>query len=343
MKFKLSAMFCGLLLPTILLSGFFTLTPLATGPSHQIVGEEPGGLVSSTIYEQTPTPQLPVLAEEDVEQYLPAVAQFSHPDKRSTIGSPYNAQTLITNSSNYDGYHVELHGRILNIHHFGAYAIDAWADSYVITFDDGSALIQVVYRGSLYQLSNGIKAYVSGMFVADGSVIHADIVSADLPKTPWYKALPPGMVPIGLSVILLGLIAVMLLILPNKKAMSAVLVLVMFGLTGCEIHIENHIKPNGKIITSIQIMETEENVDFFRKIPGLDRYLSSWIARSREEGSLIENWVEGKNEYFYVQNSYSDFQSFMAMPEDQGDEGSDSWVYVKSYPVGDEICYRYLA
>jgi hypothetical protein len=343
LKVKLNALFCGFLLPTFLLSGFFSLAPNSSRLAHQSVGEEPRVSAGSTIYEQTPTPQLPVLAEEDVAQFLPAASQFTHPDKRPTIVSFYNAQTLITNPSNYDGYHVELGGKILNIHRFSEKAIVSWKNGYVITFDDGSALIPVIYRGSLYQLANGINAQISGMFVADGSVIHADMVSADLPKTPWYTGLPPGMLPIGLSAILLGLIAVLLLILPKKIFISVILLWVMLGLSGCEIHIENHIKPNGRITTSIQIVETEENIDFFRKIPGLDRYLSSWIARSREEGSLVENWVEEKNEFFYIQNSYLDFQSFMAMPEDQFEEDSHSWVYVNAYPVGDEICYRYLA
>jgi len=179
--------------------------------------------------------------------------------------------------------------------------------------------------------------------VADGEVIQADVVHAIHPETPWYKILPQELLFSGIAVILLGLIALILLIATNKTGSIIIAIFILFGLSSCEIHIENHIKANGKITTSIQIMETTENVDFFRKIPGLDRYLSSYIAQSREEGSLVENWVEEDNEYFYFQQTYENISSFLDGDDIQEESTSQSWVYLKSFTVGDEICYRYLA
>jgi hypothetical protein len=291
----------------------------------------------------TPTPQLPNLPIDDIDRFIPSASQFSDPKKRPAIDHPYNAQLLLENPNIYDGYHVELKGKILKIQRLEDFPVEKWNEGIVITIDDGSALFPVLYRGSLYRLENGTKANIIGIFVADGGVIQADIVHAIHPETPWYKILPQELLFSGITVILLGLIAVILLIGTKRTVSIIIAIFILFGLSACEIHIENHIKANGKITTSVQIMESTENIDFFRKIPGLDRYLSSYIAQSREEGSLVENWVEEDNEYFYFQQTYQNISSFLDGDDIQEESTSQSWVYLKSYTVGDEICYRYLA
>ena len=344
MNFRRKSQYIGFVLILLtFFSGLIAIKNVSAAVGHPPIIEHPQLSTPNEFLVSTPTPEFPVVPDDDVEKFLPAASQFTDPQKRPNIDDQYNAQSFLDNPSNYDGYQVELQGKILKIQRFEGSIAENWNDDFVITIDDGSALISVLYRGSLYKLENGSKVNVSGMFVAEGAVIHADVLYPVIQGTPWIKTLPQGLLPFGIAVIVLGITALLLLVFTKKTVSVLILLLVLLSLSACEIHIENLIKPNGSITTSIQIMEAAENVDFIRKIPGLDRYISSWIAGSRNDGSLIENWVEGEDEYFYIQQNYVDIDSLIQNDGSEEETESQTWVYVKSFSVGNESCYRYLA
>lgn len=291
----------------------------------------------------TPSPQIPVLTREEAGTFIPVASHFSDPINRPVPEQEVSIQTILKNPASFNGYHVELRGKILKIQSLSAIDLKGWKDGCVFTFDDGSASIPVLYRGSLYKLENGVKANVSGVFVADGRGIHADLVYADIQSTPWYKTLPDNFFTFGIVVITLAIIALVLLLIPGKKQNLLLLVVMIFFLSACEFQIEHIVKPDGSVSASVQIVESAENVDFLRKLPGLDRYISTWIAQNRELGLSVENWVEGEREHFYIQQDHPDIKTFLENEIDDEQEAERSWVYVRSYSMEDETCYRYMA
>lgn len=290
----------------------------------------------------TPEPQIPVIPREEAEAFIPVMSQTSDPRSRPVLDQQYNVQALLQTPEVYDGYQIQLQGKILRIQSLSSIRLSGWKDGFVLTFNDGTASIPVLYRGSLYQLENGTNLNLSGVFVADGMAIYADYLQPEVQPQAAWLGLPQGMLVIAISLLALGLVAVILLIIPlrSKTVLSVVLILLGLGLSACEIHMQTEVKPDGRVITSIQLQEKTEDVDFLRKIPGLDGYIQSMMAQMRLSSSQIENWVADEQEYFFIQHEYPDIQTFQQRSEEPNPEQA-SWVYLHAYPLGNETCYRF--
>lgn len=290
----------------------------------------------------TPEPQIPVMPREEAEAFIPVMSQTSDPRSRPVLDQQYNVQALLQTPEVYDGYQIQLQGKILKIQSLSSIRLSGWKDGFVLTFNDGTASIPVLYRGSLYQLETGTKVNLSGVFVDDGMAVYADYLQPEVQPQAKWLGLPQGMLAVTISLFVLGLAAVILLIIPLRKktVISSVLILLGLGLSACEIHMQTEVKPDGQVITSIQLQEKTEDVDFLRKIPGLDGYIRAMMAQMRLSSSQIENWVADEQEYFFVQHEYPDIQTFQQGSEEHNPEQA-SWVYLHAYPLGNETCYRF--
>lgn len=329
-----------------ILTCLLLIVGLDNGSAHEsgsLLGISDTQLSTPKFISPTPPPQIPVISKEEAETFIPIASYLSNPIKRHVPEREVKIQTLLQNPTSFDGYQVELQGVILKIQSLSSINLNDWKDGYVFTFDDGSVSIPVLYRGSLYKLENGVKVNLSGVFVADGAGIHADAVYANIQKTPWHKTLPTNIFTFGMVTIALAITSLVLLLIPRKKQSLLLFIFLMFILSACEIQIEHIIKSDGSVKASFQMVESAENVDFLRKLPGLNRYISTWIAQNRELGLSVENWVEGEREYFYIQQNYLDIHAFLDPESEDEEETEKSWVFVKSYSVGDETCYRYFA
>lgn len=293
------------------------------------------------VKETTPEATLPNLPESERSRYVSVAVSFDHPDARQINVDPgVNARLILAEPSEYDGFSFILSGTIVSIQHVQNLLPYDWPSAYVITIDDGTAWIPVLYRGDVKALPIGEVVLVEGVFVSAGLAIHADAVYQTVATSNWYDNLPNEMVIVAVILILAGVLAVIVILFRWLSAPIAAFMIILISLTGCNLQIETIIQPNGSVSTSARMSESEENIEFFRKIPGMRRYIASWQTSLRDEGAEIENWVEGKNEFFHIQNFYPDLAQYSALGEDAD---TDTWVYATSYQSGNSQCFRYLA
>ena len=65
------------------------------------------------------------------------------------------------------------------------------------------------------------------------------------------------------------------------------------GLTACQLQIDTIVHPSGTVTTSVHLSEALEDTEFLRELPGMKRYINSWLAQLREQGLAVANWVTG--------------------------------------------------
>lgn len=288
----------------------------------------------------TPTPPPPALPASETNKFVAVAREFTHPETRPKSEEPFVAQTLLDEPYQFDGRQVELQGKLISINGVQRLLSYDWPFAYVLVLDDGTAWIPVLYRGYVGKLDIGGQMHVTGVFVAAGPAIHADVVTALAPATRWYDSFPQGMVPALIAVFLLGVLALGTIFTRQILKLLVASVVMLGSLTACQLQIETTVHPNGSAITSVHLSETSENVDFLREMPGMRRYISGWLAQLREQGLTVENWVAKDIEHFVLQQRYADLASLSALEDPLT---ADSWVYTTAYQVGDTQCFRYSA
>lgn len=318
----------------VLVAVIFGSISAATGMAN------PRLFITPSWIEKTPTPNIPELPRSEAEKYQLVATQFPHPATRITIEEPYTAQSLLTQSDKFDLSQVAIHGKVVSIQRINRLLADDWQTAYLLTVDDGSTWIQVLYRGYVEEKLQGKDVLVSGLFAAAGPAIHADLVQVLERETHWHHVLPPSsLLAFGL-VVLIGLIAVFMLIKRKLAASFLISILLLSGLTACDFQVETIIRKDETATTMISLSEDHENIEFLRRIPGLGRYIQSWITQLRSQGMTVENWISGDLEYLAFSQNHPDLASLTKLDEMQPFE---SWVFATSYEEGDAQCYRYMA
>lgn len=287
----------------------------------------------------TPTPPPPTLSASEANKFVAVASEFTHPESRPISEVPFVAQTLLDNPYQFDGYQVELQGKIISLNSVQRLLPNDWPVAYILVVDDSTAWIPVLYRGNIGALNVHAHVQITGVFVAAGPAIHADVVTPLVAEIRWYDNLPRGMILALIAVLLLGIVALSFLFARRVFGLLT-LCLLLGGLTACQLRIETVVSPNGSVTTSVYLNEDLENTDFLREIPGMRRYIASWLTQLREQGLTVENWVTGGLEHFVLQQRYSDLASLSALGEALT---TDSWVYAMSYQAGDTQCFRYTA
>jgi hypothetical protein len=75
-------------------------------------------------------------------------------------------------------------------------------------------------------------------------------------------------------------------------------------------------------------------------MPGMNEYIDAWISNMRQDGMVVENWLEGENENFFLQRAFGNLDD---LSETQGSEGPASWIYATKYAEGNSIVFRFMA
>jgi hypothetical protein len=302
--------------------------------------------------QQTPESEMRFLPEDERDRFIDVAQVFTHPDTRRVLpDQTVSARSLIEYPENYDRYHVEISGKVISIHAVEKLLPTDWPMAYVIVIDDGTAWLSLLYRGDVSRLSGGGMVHVIGVFVNEGNAIHADVVYPEKAQADWFDRLAlylpfswPDDLPVALPIATLilifsGLLAILIGISRRIFSILLIPILVSISLTSCELQIDNIIFADGRISTSTRLSESNENVEFFYEIPGVRRYIGSWITQLRDQGMAVENWASDDREFFHLQQRHPDLASFSKVAEDE----ADTWVFVTSYQTGDYQCFRYLA
>lgn len=287
----------------------------------------------------TPTPPPPTLPPSEANKFVTVASEFTHPESRPVSEALLTARTLLDNPDQFDRHQVKLQGKIVSLNTVQQLLPNDWPVAYVLVVDDGTAWVPVLYRGYVGALNTHSHIQISGVFIAAGSAIHADVVTPLISETHWYDSLPRGMIPVSIVILLLGMVALVILFARQVFGLL-VLCALLAGLTACQLRIGTIVHPNGSATTSVHLSEDVENTDFLRDIPGMRRYITSWLTQLREQGLTVENWTTGDFEHFVLQQRYPDLASLSMLDEALT---TDSWVYAMSYQVGDTQCFRYTA
>lgn len=300
---------------------------------------------------------LQFLSQEEHPRFVEVAQVFTHPETRQTvIDGEVSARLLLDTPSFYDGYHVKLTGNVINIRVVENLLPKNWQTAYVIFLDDGTAWVPVLYRGDVRSINYGDTLVIEGVFVAAGQAVHADLVYVDTAPSGWMNRLPvdlpfdlPHDLPITLPIVLIfllafGIFAILVGLSRRIFSLFVIPLILLVSLTSCEIHMETIVRRDGSVRVGTKIGESIENIDFLREIPGMQRYLSSWITQLRDDQVVIENFASGEKEYFYLQSSYPSLVEFSALDQDElSDSAPETWVYATSYQTETSDCFRYLA
>jgi hypothetical protein len=309
------------------------------------------------IQQQTPESTLSVLPDEERARFIEVAQVFTHPHTRNVVfDGGLNARTLIENSLDYDGYQIQITGKLISIRLVENLLPRGWQNAYVIVIDDGTAWLPVLYRGHVSNFTHGDELTVNGVFVNAGQAVHADVVHVKSIQSGWINKLPidlpfdlshdfPLVLPIALVAFLfLGVLATLVGISRRLFTFLLIPLVILVGLTSCEIHMETIVRPDGSVRVGTKIGESVENIDFLREVPGMQRYLLSWLTHLRDDGVLVENYVSGEKEFFYLQSNYATLVDFSSVETDEESNlAPDSWVYATSYKTATSDCFRYIA
>jgi hypothetical protein len=306
---------------------------------------------------QTPESGIQMLPAEEQDRFIEVAQVFTHPHSRNDmLDAGLAARALIEYPLDYDGDHIRLNGKIINIWIVENLLPTGWPTAYVIVIDDGTAWLPVLYRGSVANFNIGDLLNVQGVYIGSRQAVHADVVYVEIGQYDWLSRLPveipfdvPQGLPIGLIIasiglIFLGVLAVFVGISRRLLTFLVIPLIILIGLTSCEIHIEYIVRTDGSVSVGTKVGESIENIDFLRDIPGMQRYLLSWLDHLREEGIVVDNLIVGEKEYFFLQYRYPDLESFSTLELDKNDSTeADTWVYATTYQRATADCFRYIA
>jgi hypothetical protein len=289
------------------------------------------------------------VTDREVLKLLPLAEQFSNPKIREVSSEAIPADILLSNPSKYDNRTVVVYGRLSRRAAVQSLLERDWPQAYVLGLWANGKEILIVYRGYVAHLNPGDIIQVQGIFLADGKGIHADsvmLLEAD-PQDQQRENLWLLRASIAVFLWLIFCTSVFLWRAFRKNWFKHYLVpmIVLFlgtslFMAGCTMNVTTVINSDGSGLVTSSFTRPKEDIDFLRQMPGMNEYIDAWISNMRQDGMVVENWLEGENENFFLQRAFGNLDD---LSETQGSEGPASWIYATKYAEGNSIVFRFMA
>ncbi len=209
--------------------------------------------------------------------------------------------------------------------------------------------VSVFYRGNIGFFKLGDPIEVSGIYDKETNLINAFRVQR-INKDP-INALWEGLwlIRLAIFVVIWMIFCVTFLFWRSfrysrykEKIISPILTLILitFLTSACELNIKTSLNPDGSGAILTSLIDTKENMEFFRKVPGLKGYLESWKKSLRGSGLLVDHIDYGQTEEILFQKSFGSLEELSKVSKDSGQA---SWVFAEKYADGDVMVYRFFA